>query len=245
MDKLKEFVLNNLVWIVIALIIIIFIVIVLSSRRRVINMYNKYLQQRVKSNMTGGEFAQLLVAQLDLPISLAKIQQPNYDCYISKTKQLVMGEAVCDTSSITSLAIVAHEVGHALQDANGDPAFRFNHSMRRITNVTNKFIFPLLIAALFFWIFKWPNDGAWLTTIIVSGVLFLFNLISKFSHIPIERNATSKGLEILKKYAEMTNSEFKHAHKLLKVAGTTYIAHFFDDFFMLGGIKRYLYKTYS
>jgi len=245
MENLKQFFLNNWIWFLVSLIILVLIIIVFSSRRRVVKMYDKYLGVRVRSNMTGGEFAQLLAYNLNLPISLVKIPELHYDCYISKTKQLVMSQAVCDTASITSLAIVAHEVGHVLQDVNGSASFRFNHTMRKITGITNKFVFPLLIASLFFWIFKWPETTAWLTTLTIAGILFLLNLIAKFSHIPIEKNATSKGFYLLKEYAEMTKSEFRQAHKLLKVAGTTYLAHFFDDFFMLDRVKRYLYRTYS
>ncbi len=245
MESVKQFFLNNLVWIILGLAIILLLVLVFSSRRRVVKIYDKYLNIRVHSNVNGAQFAQFLVRTLNLPISLAKTSDAHADCYVSKTKQLILSEKVCDTASVASLAIVSHEIGHALQDVNGSASFRFNHAMRKITNITNKFFFPLLIASLCFWIFKWPNYEAWLTTLIVAGCLFLFNLISKFSHIPIEKDATKKGLELLRKYAEMTNNEYRHAQKLLKVAGTTYIAYFFDDFFMFGGIKKYLYKTYS
>lgn len=245
MDEIKEFLLKNIVWIIIALVVLILMISVFSSRRRIVKIYDKYLTIRLKSGMTGVVFAQYLINTLDLPIQLAKTRGRYDDAYISKSKVICLSEDVLASSSVASVAIIAHEMGHAIQDNCHDAKFNFNHTMRKITAFTNKLVFPLLIAALCFWIFKWPNDSAWITILAVDGGLLLLHIISNFSFITIERDASKRALALLKEHANLTNSEFRHCQKLLKVAGQTYIAHFFDDFFMLGTIKKYLYKTYS
>lgn len=245
MDEVKDFLLKNIVWIIIALVILILMISVFSSRKRIVKIYDKYLTINLKSGLTGVVFVQYLIRTLNLPIRLAKAPGKYNDAYVSKAKAICLSEDVLSSSSVASVAIIAHEMGHALQDSTKDAKFNFNHAMRKITRFTNKFIFPLLIAALCFWIFKWPTDIAWITTLSVDGGLLLLHIISNFSFIPIERDASRRGLALLKEHANLTNSEFRHCQKLLRVAGQTYIAHFFDDFLLFSTIKKYLYKTYS
>lgn len=245
MDKILDFLLKNIVWVIIALVILVLMISVFSSRKRILKMYDKYLDIRLQSGLTGIVFAKYLIQNLNLQIKIAKTQKRYDDAYVSKAKVICLSPDVLSSSSVSSVAIIAHEMGHALQDASQDARFNFNHAMRKITKFTNKFVFPLLIVALCFWIFKWPNDMAWITVLVVDGVLLLLHILSNFSFIPIEKDASRRGLALLKQYANLTNSEFRHCQKLLKTAGQTYIAHFFDDFFMFNTIKKYLYKTYS
>ena len=109
---------------IILVIILIMFIIVLTSKKRIIKTYEKYLRVNNKSNLTGKQLAFLSKQNLELyDLQFALTDVKLGDAYSPKYNTLILSEDVANTASLSSLAIVAHEIGHAVQHKNNSFLF--------------------------------------------------------------------------------------------------------------------------
>lgn len=224
---------------IIACILVLLIIIVFSSRTRIFRTYKKYMKVSNKANLTGKELAFLSKQKLelnDLEFALTDIKLG--DAYSPKYKTLIMSEEVCNTASLSSLTIVAHELGHAVQDKNSTGLFFISQLFSKITRFTNKFIMPLLIVGLFLFIIKYPTPDLGANLMITSGILFGMHVINQIVTIPLEYDASRKALKYLKENNFVSSGEYRKAKKLLGIAAQTYIAGLFDNIFIFAKKKK-------
>jgi uncharacterized protein len=82
--------------------------------------YNKWSQVPARSRMTGSEAVQRLIARAGLyGIKIEGVRGNLTDNYDPHTKVLHLSQDVAGNASVASLAVAAHELGHAQQDAEG------------------------------------------------------------------------------------------------------------------------------
>lgn len=224
---------------IIAAIILILLIIVLTSRTRIVKTYDKYMKVNNKANLTGQQLAAFAKEMLHLDdLQFALTKNKLGDAYSPKYKTLIMSEEVCYTASLSSMAIVSHELGHATQDKESTVLFYTCRLFNKIASFTNKFIIPLLVVGLFLYIFKYPNETLGASLMITSGVLFVLHVLNQVLNIPLEYNASARALKFLKKYQLLSPSEYRKAKHLLSIAAQTYIAGLLDGLFILNRKKK-------
>ena len=80
--------------------------------------YNKWSQVRALSGLSGAEAAQRLITNGGLQgVSIQVIGGELSDNYDPRAKVLNLSAGVARSNSVAAIAIAAHELGHALQDA--------------------------------------------------------------------------------------------------------------------------------
>ena len=205
--------------------------VVLSSRDRIKKVYRKYLNVGNQSNLTGGQFAQIATEQLGLNIQLGVADGELIDAYAYNKRMLIMSREVCNSASLASLTIVAHELGHALQHDKNDPMFGLSNIWSKINRFTKKLFIPALIAGLVLLFF---NPSLATTLLWTSLGIFAFNIADKIITIPVEYDASKRALWYLKEYHYLSPSEVRNAKKLLNIAAQTYIASLFDGIIIFG-----------
>ena len=205
--------------------------VVLSSRDRIKKVYRKYLNVGNQSNLTGGQFAQIATEQLGLNIQLGVADGELIDAYAYNKRMLIMSREVCNSASLASLTIVAHELGHALQHDKNDPMFGLSTIWSKINRFTKKLFVPALIAGLVLLFF---NPSLATTLLWTSLGIFAFNIADKIITIPVEYDASKRALWYLKEYHYLSPSEVRNAKKLLNIAAQTYIASLFDGIIIFG-----------
>lgn len=224
---------------IIAIIIIILLIIVLTSRTRIVKVYDKYMKIGNKANLTGKQLAFISKANLELNgLDFALTKNKLGDAYSPKYNTLILSEEVCNTASLSSLAIVAHELGHAMQKKENSALFFVSQLFGKITRFTNNFILPLLIVGLLSFIFKYPNDSLGMILMIISGGLFIFHVLNQILNIPVEYDASHRALKYLKEYNYVSPNEYSKARRLLSVAAQTYIANLFDGILIIKKKKK-------
>ncbi len=224
---------------IIAAIVLILLITVLTSRTRIVRTYDKYMHVNNQANLTGEQLAVLakdVLGLKDLKFALTKNKLG--DAYSPKYKTLIISEEVCNTASLSSMAIVSHELGHATQDKESTVLFCSSRLFTMITRLTNKFIIPLLIVGLFLYLFKYPNESLGAYLMITSGILFAIHVLNQILNIPLEYNASSRALKFLKKYQLLSPSEYRKAKHLLNIAAQTYIAGLLDGLFIFNKKKK-------
>lgn len=192
-----------------------------------------------KMNLTGKELAFLSKANLGLTnLKFALTDRKLGDAYSPKYETLIISEEVCNTASLASLAIISHELGHAVQHKNQTPLYFLNQLTKKLTRLTNILIVPLLVIGLFLFLIKYPNDSLGIILMLISLSLFLLHILELIIVIPLEYDASRRALKYLKDYNYVSASEYKKAKKLLRVAAQTYIAGLLDDLFILNKKRK-------
>ena len=178
--------------------------------------YQKYLEVRNGSGITGLEAAQMMMRRLGLRLNVERASGTLSDHYDPRSKVLRLSPGVANRASVASVAIVAHELGHAQQDAEAYTPMRVRSGLVPIVNFTS-WLGPILFM-LGWWLSLRPI--AWLGVLAFGGAA-LFALVT----LPVEINASRRGLRMLEQTGILTSqAEKKKARRVLTAAALTYVA---------------------
>jgi Zn-dependent membrane protease YugP len=178
--------------------------------------YRKYLQVRNAAGMTGLEAAQRMMRTLGLRLNVEGARGTLSDHYDPRKKVLRLSEEIAHQPSVASLAIVAHELGHAQQDAQSYVPMRIRSGLVPVVNFTS-WLGPIL-----FMVGYWLSlrSVAWLGVLAFAGAA-VFALVT----LPVEINASRRGLRLLEQTGILTSrTEKQQARRVLSAAALTYVA---------------------
>lgn len=158
-------------------------------------------------------------------LNIYKTDKPFGDSYGGGA--LFLSERTLSSSGLASYAIIAHELGHAVQDATTKRLKR-HHFLAKLGKVVSVFILPCLIAGVILLFFR--SVRLWGIILCAIGVaIFAFAILLKFLVISIEKDASKIALTLLEPY--LTQKELKIARKFLASAKLTYWADLFRALF--------------
>ena len=172
---------------------------------------------------TGGELASHLAEHYKIPnLTVAVTDEGSH--YNPETKHIGLTEDVFNGSSVTAVAIAAHEFGHALQDFGGEAGLRRRQSLVGLAMFTDKVASVFFLAApLLGLLTRAPVAFLLMGLFGISllGVRILVHLVT----LPVEYDASfSKALPILKEGGYLSDSDLPAARSVLKAAALTYVA---------------------
>lgn len=192
------------------------LLIAMYAQMKVKGTFNKYLQIRSKSGLTGAEVARQLLAARGL--SNVRVEQTRghlTDHYDPRDKTIKLSPEVYQGSSLASLGVAAHETGHAFQDASEYGPLKFRNNLVPVANLGSQWGLPLGVLGFFF-------GNEWMIEI---GILFflgavLFHLVT----LPVEFNASNRAIKLLQGHGILSSQEIAGARKVLNAAAFTYVA---------------------
>ena len=198
----------------------------------------RYSKPRPEIEYNGEEFAKALITKFRLHNVSVEEAPNNGDHYDPTDKAVRLSPDRMQTNSLTAIAVAAHEVGHALQDATQYPGFAMSGKVRvaayHFRQVgTWAFVLSPVVAL----ISKNPaigfiTAGIALTSYLLSAAVHLFNL-------PIEFDASFKrALPILEDCQYLSENDLKAARKILRAAAMTYVAGALLNLMPLGRLRR-------
>ncbi|UCC65649.1 MAG: zinc metallopeptidase [Anaerolineae bacterium] len=136
------------------------------------------------------------------------------DQYDPRSKTLRLSDQVARGRSIAAASIVAHEVGHALQDAQGYAPLKLRSGLVPAASL-GSWMGPILF---FLGLFISPKL-AW-----VGVGLFALAAVFTLVTLPVEFNASRRALELLKVHQLADGRQMTGAKKVLDAAALTYVA---------------------
>lgn len=194
-------------------------IIALWAQLRVKSAYAKYASIRTQAGVTGAQVAHQIMLQANVAgVAIEPIAGQMTDHYDPKAKVLRLSEGVYGGDSIAALGIAAHEVGHAIQDANSYAPMRLRHLMYPISSIGSTLAFPLVFLGLIFnssfsgWLL---SLGIWMFTAAVA-----FTLVT----LPVEFDASRRAIKALAAGNYMSHEELAGVRKVLGAAAMTYVA---------------------
>ena len=172
---------------------------------------------------TGGEFARHLLDEANL--SDVKVEVTDRGDHYDPTSRAVrLLPQHHGGRSVAAVAIAAHEVSHAIQDARGEPAFR-----RRVLLVGNLIwvqrlaIAVLVTAPLVFAVVHAPSLMA--LQIVSAIALMGISVAAHVVTLPVEFDASfRKALPVLEGRRYLAEKDMPAARAVLKAAAYTYVA---------------------
>jgi Zn-dependent membrane protease YugP len=187
------------------------------AQMKVQGAYNKWLKVANERRMSGLEAARYLLSANQLgDINIEGIPGKLTDNYDPRTRTLHLSQEVANGRSVASLAIVAHEVGHAVQDAQNYAPMKLRGAIVPAITV-GSWVGPILF---FIGFLAQSMTLAWLGVILFAGTA-LFALVT----LPVELNASSRALSMLRNDGIVfSDSEISGAKSVLTAAALTYIA---------------------
>ncbi len=148
-----------------------------------------------------------------LRVSSSVAGRPELGSFDPDRKELGL-PAASGRLSVAAAAVIAHEVGHALQDASGDPAMKFRQAIVPAAQFGSGIAPWLVIGGVWFQLF-----GLALVGLIAFGAAVVFT----FATLPVEIGASGKALAFVNGLG-MTSERQDGARSVLKAAAWTYVA---------------------
>lgn len=195
--------------------IIVPIILVLLAQFLVTSNYKKYAKIRNNRNMTGYEVARRILDSNGLQEVQVVQGQGQLSDHFDPTQNVIrLSPDVYGQPSISSLAIAAHEVGHAIQYATKYPVIGFRNRVLPLAITAGNMAWIVIMIGLFTsgTSFLWFGIGL----LLVIGV---FQLVT----LPLEFNASSRALNILETGGYLDYDEIPKAKRVLSAAALTYV----------------------
>ncbi|HYM50108.1 MAG TPA: zinc metallopeptidase [Candidatus Limnocylindrales bacterium] len=197
--------------------------------------YARYSAIRNSSGQSGLDVARRLLASIGLShVQVQVIDGELTDNYDPRTKTLNLSRPVATTASVASEAVVAHEIGHAQQDAVGYAPMRFRSGLVPAANLGSQAGPMIVMVGL---VLSWLTRGSALGIDIAFFGLLLFTAVVLFQLVttPVELNASHRALALLRENGAIFPEEEEGARRMLRAAAFTYWVA------LLGGILTLLY----
>ncbi len=203
-------------YLIIDLLFIVTIIITLVAQAFVSSSYSKYSKKKNSKGVNGATTAREILDRNGLSdVSVYKISGYLSDHYDPRNKAVYLSEKVYEDTTIASVAVAAHECGHAIQDKEGYTFMRIRASLVPMVNIASYAGYFSIVIGLFTGLF-----GLILLGILAQCVIMLFQLVT----LPVEINASSRALKIVKENNMLEGKEFKDGKTMLKAAALTYVA---------------------
>jgi hypothetical protein len=199
--------------------------------------YSKWSKVPNGQGMTGLQAARSLLSAANLyDVQVGEVPGQLTDQYDPRRKTLGLSAGVGRTASVASIGIVAHEVGHAIQDAQGYGPMRMRSSMVGAVNIGT-----MLGPIVFILGYLLQTYDLALLGIVLFSAAAVFSLVT----LPVERNASSRALALLQSTGMVSTADYKGAKSVLDAAALTYVAAAAQSIstllyyvFLLGGVRR-------
>ena len=179
--------------------------------------YSKWSQVRASSGLTGHMAAQRLISTGNLyGVQVQGTGGQLTDHYDPRDKTLYLSPGVANSPSVASVAVAAHELGHAMQDAEEYFPMKIRSMLVPAVNIGSNLGWILIIIGLMLRI----TGIAWLGVLVFSGGA-LFALAT----LPVELNASARAKELLYSTGIIQSEEERRGvNQVLNAAALTYVA---------------------
>ena len=207
--------------------------------------YDKYLKAFEEMNKVGTSFrgdAYTFAKRFSTFFFASRIKvqvmpekdMPSYGSYTPATSTVALSSKIATTGSIATLAIVAHEFGHAHQHFFTKMLNKHSSNHRIISLLGNINLLLVIAGCILGFLYGYVYALLCLAFIAFN---FLFAIIFKLQTVKIENNASEIAIKMLKNI-NFDENEITEIKALLKLAKRTYTADFLKAILSWTGLVR-------
>ena len=183
----------------------------------------RYSSEKPEMPGTGGELAKHLVERFSLKDVDVEVTEQG-DHYDPIEKKVRLSQEHYESKSLTAIAIAAHEVGHAIQDQQGDKRLATRTKMVPIVDKVARWSVAIIyLSPIIGIITRHPLPFSLLLILGLSG--FIARMMIHALTLPIEFDASfSKALPLLREGNYVSQSNEKAVSSILRAAALTYVS---------------------
>lgn len=190
------------------------LILAMIAQAKISSAYEKNKNISSGTNLTGAEAAKVIMDKNGLyDVSIREVSGKLSDHYNPTDKTLNLSREVYNGSSIASLSIAAHEVGHALQHQTGYTPLKIRAMLVPAANIGSNLSMFFIMLGLFF------------STFFVKLGIALFSIAVLFQVVtlPVEFDASRRAAVQLSD-GIMPAEKIKGTKEVLSAAALTYVA---------------------
>lgn len=184
------------------------------AQLKINSAFNKYSRVSSETGYTGAQIARMILDRNGLyDVRVEQVSGRLTDHYDPRTKVVRLSSSIYGGNSIASMSVAAHEVGHAIQHAEGYFPLILRNNIAPIANIGSRLVWLFILIGFVISPF-----------FIELGIaLFLSVVLFQVVTLPVEFNASSRALVQLEN-GIMSRDKIKPAKEVLKAAALTYVA---------------------
>ena len=193
----------------------------------------RYSSEKPEMPGTGGELAEHLIERFSLKDVKVEVTELG-DHYDPIEKKVRLSRDHYESKSLTAISIAAHEVGHAIQDQQGDKRLAIRTKMVPVVDkVARLSAIIISLSPVIGIITRHPMPCSLLLLLGLSG--FVARMMIHAVTLPIEFDASfSKALPVLREGNYVSQSNEKAVNSILRAAALTYVSAALADILNLG-----------
>ena len=180
------------------------------------NSYSKYKKLESKNGISGKDTARKILDKNGLSnVKIKEVSGNLTDHYNPSNKTVNLSSDIYNGTSIASIAVAAHECGHAIQDKEGYFMLRLRSSMVPIVNLCTKIGYVILMISLL---------AGLLNLAFFGFILIMASLVFQLITLPVEFNASNRAKKKIDELNIISKEEQIGVSKMLFAAALTYVA---------------------
>ena len=183
---------------------------------RVKGTFKKYNKIPIRSGFSGAETAQAMLHGAGIhDVTIESVPGMLSDHYDPQAKVVRLSDDILNGRTAAAVAVAAHEVGHAIQDAQGYAPMSIRSSLVPVANIGSSLAPWMIIIG----VFTNLTGLAWLGVIIFAAAV-LIHIVT----LPVEYDASFRAMRVLEGSGIVATDEMPGVKKTLYAAGFTYVA---------------------
>lgn len=195
------------------------------AQTKVTNAYERYKKVASTKQLTASQVARQMLNGSGLQhIQIKQIPGQLTDNYNPKTGVISLSQSVYNDSSVASIGIASHEVGHAIQYRDKYKPLVIRSVIIPIVNIASKALWPLVIIGVLFNFLIVPGSLFGEIMLWVGVIFFGLSMILSLITLPVEYDASKRAFKMLTATDTLTNEEANGAKDVLDAAALTYVA---------------------
>lgn len=196
--------------------VLISLVISLIVQINIKSTYSRYRDVRSDRNISGADAARRILDANGLyNVQIQQIGGELTDHFDPRTNVVSLSGDVYHGTSLASVGVAAHEVGHAIQHAQGYAPIRIRSAIVPVTNIGSRLFYPVILLGMILGMPQLLDIGI---------ILFSLVVVFQFVTLPVEFNASSRALASLEQLGILGSDELRGSRKVLSAAALTYVA---------------------
>lgn len=216
----------NIALITLFVLMIVLAFVTISVQKAFIRKNEVFALKQSSKQRTGVQVAQMILEKNGITNIKVIVGQEGKDHYNPKTGVISLSPSVYNSSSVSAMAIAAHECGHAIQWHKKSVIVRVRETIMTPVSIATRIGSAMFSMGLMVFLFlPVPNFFAYITIagLIMYSAMGLFQLIT----LPLEFDASSKAKKELAELGLMTTeNDIKGTKGVLNAAAMTYVVAF-------------------
>ena len=186
------------------------------AQHRVTSTFKKFSEVPEDSGMSGADVARRILDANGLhEVPVNSIPGQLTDHYDPRTRSVNLSEPVYAAATISSTAVAAHEVGHAIQHAKAYAPMQVRSALWPVTSFASSAWMFLVFGGMLLGMFQLATFG-----VILYAAVVLFQIVT----LPVEFDASRRAAVALKQLGIANPDESAGVRSVLTSAALTYVA---------------------